>query len=121
MYTTGIYVGMDVRTLFVAGGEDDGPGFVADDAFGDSGLSEVDGGGAALLQHRLGGDDLDGEGVAARPRLQLVHLRKYRLSHARFRAPALLLLRSCSRRRLHRRERSIIKTLILTLEENKTR
>ena len=94
----------DNRTLVVAGGEDDGAGLVADEALRDPCLAEVGGGGATLLEHRLGANHLDRKRVAARPGLQLVHLREHRLPHCRLRRPFSLLLlaphrrHSCTRR-----------------------
>lgn len=82
--------------MIVASGEDDGGGLVADEAFGNAGLAEVGGGGAALLEDGVGADDLDGEGVAARPRLQLLHLRKHRLLQCGLRYVSL---RCCCSRR----------------------
>lgn len=60
------------RTLFVARGEEDGAGVVADEALGDAGAAEVGGCGGTLLEDGAGGEDAGGEGVAAGLGEQLV-------------------------------------------------
>ena len=66
------------RTLFVACGEDDGAGLVANEALGEPSLAEVDRGGATLLQDRIRVHHLRRQSVTARPRLQLLHLCEHR-------------------------------------------
>lgn len=79
------------RTLFVASREDDGPGLVADEALGDPGGAQLtSGGGAALVDNGVGFQHLDREGVAARPGLQLIHLREHRLPLRASCSPLLL-------------------------------
>jgi hypothetical protein len=71
-------------TLLVAGGEDDGAGLVADEALRDA-RGAGRGGDARPRAARDGGgaDDLDGEGVAAGDRLELVDLGEHRLPQRR--------------------------------------
>lgn len=79
--------------MFVAGGEDDAGGLVADEALGDPGVAKVGGGSAALLEHRGGVDHLHDEGVAAGARPELVHLGEDRLPLRWLRLLRLLLSR----------------------------
>lgn len=79
--------------MFVARGEDDGAGVVAEEALGDTSMAEVGGGGVSLLEHRVGADHLDDESVAAGPWLQLVHLGEHRLPLGRLGPFVAVLLR----------------------------
>ena len=86
-----------METLFVTSGEDDRAGIVADEALGNAGLAKVLGHRSTLLQHSVRIQDLHGESVTVRPRLEAIDLDEHRLSQPWFRGGALLCIRSHDR------------------------
>lgn len=81
--------------MIVASGEEDGSGFVSDEALGDSIRSEVRRrSGVRFLRNGGLADDFDGQGVSARAWFELIDFDEDWF---------LLLLRSMSRRRRRRR------------------
>ena len=83
--------------MFVASREDDGAGFIADEALGDeSGAKVVGRGGSPFVQDGVGRQHLRHQGVTVGSRFQLIHFREYRFSLRRFlhnTTPFLLLIR----------------------------
>ena len=71
--------------MFIARGEDDGAGVVADEALGDeSGTNVVRRRGSSLLQHSVGGQHLCNQSVTVGSRFQLIHFGENRFSLGRF-------------------------------------
>jgi len=71
--------------LFVASGEDDGAGVVADEALGDdSGFDVMGRGGSRFVHDGVGGQDLSHQGVTVGSRFELIHFGEDGFSLCRF-------------------------------------
>lgn len=82
--------------MFVASGEKDRAGLVADKALGDESGTEIlrgGSGGTAFLQDGVGGDDFNDQGVTVGSRFEVIDFDEHRLPLCGFVRGSFLLIR----------------------------